>query len=93
MRGCAAALSRGSSDQRGVAPMLVVIGFVILKLPLKIALVPKQRPIEILAPYRPDQSLNECMGAGRAGNGFNLFNFKYPKVREPAMKAKQWIVI
>ena len=37
----AAPLSRRSSGQPAVTPMLVVIGLVILELPLKIALVPK----------------------------------------------------
>jgi hypothetical protein len=41
MRRCAAALSRRNSNESGVAPILVVIGFVILELPLKIALVPE----------------------------------------------------
>jgi hypothetical protein len=76
-----------------VTPVLVVIGLVILELPLKIALVPKQGPIEVVAPHRPDKSLNESMGTRRTGNGFDLINFKHTKIREPPMKAKQWIVI
>ena len=86
-------MSRRSSGQPAVTPVLVVIGFVILELPLKIALVPKQGPIEVLAPHRPDQSPNESMGTRRTGKGFDLINFKYTKIRKPPMKAKQWIVI
>jgi hypothetical protein len=76
-----------------VASELVVIGFVSLELPLQIALVPKQSPIEVLATHRPDQSLNERMGTRRTGNSFNLINLEYAKIRQPPMKAKQWIVI
>src|SRR5271166_5846026 len=43
--------SRRGSGQPGVAPVLVKISFVVLELPHKIALVPKQDSIEILAPY------------------------------------------
>ena len=86
-------MSRRSSGQPAVTPMLVVVGLVILELPLKIALVPKIGPIEVLAPHRPDKSFNESMGTRRTGNGFDLINFKYPKISEPPMKAKQWIVI
>ena len=73
--------------------MLVVIDSVISELPLKIALVPKQGLIKVLAPYRPDQSLDESMGTGCTGNRFDPINFKHAKIRKPLMKAKQWIVI
>ena len=86
-------MSRRGSGQPGVTPVLVVIGLVILELPLKIALVPKWGPIEILASHRPDQSLNQSMGTRSTGNGFDLVDFEYPKIRKPAMKAKQRIVI
>jgi hypothetical protein len=89
---CTAALSRRSSRQPGVTPILVVIGFVIVALPLEIASVPKQSAIEVLASERPDQSLNESMRTG-AYRGWHLVNFKYPKVREPSVETKQWIVI
>jgi hypothetical protein len=73
--------------------MLVVIGFIILELPLKITPGPKEGLIEALAPYGPDQSLNESVGTGRTGNRFNLANVKHAKIRQPAMKAKQRIMI
>jgi hypothetical protein len=76
-----------------VAPLLVVIGFASLELPFQIALVPKISPIEVLAPHRPNQSLNERMGTRCTGNAFDLIDFKYPKIRKPPMKTKQWIVI
>jgi hypothetical protein len=71
-----------------VTPVLIVIGLVVLELPLKIALVPEQSLIEILALHRPDQSLHESIGTRKKGNGFDLIDFEYPKIRPPAMKAK-----
>src|SRR5258708_6206648 len=93
MRKNATALSRRDSDQSRVAAMSVVVTFVAVELPFKIALVPKQSLIEIFAPDGPDQSLDESMRAGCAGNGLDLINLKYPKVRQPALKTKQRIVI
>src|SRR5271156_491023 len=89
----AIALSRSDSEQSGVAAMSVVVTFVALELPFKIALVPNQSLIEIFAPDGPDQSLDESMRAGCAGNGLDLINLKDPKVRQPALKTKQRIVI
>jgi hypothetical protein len=33
------------------------------------------------------------MGTRRTGNGFDLINFKYPKIREPPMKALHQSVV
>jgi hypothetical protein len=33
------------------------------------------------------------MGTRRTANSFNLINLEYAKIRQPPMKAKQWIVI
>ena len=93
MRRSATALSRSDSDQSGMAAISVVVTFVAVELPFKIALVPKQSLIEIFAPDGPDQSLDESMRAGCAGNGLDLINLKDPKVRQPALKTKQRIVI
>src|SRR5271157_4985826 len=89
----ATALSRRDSDQSGVAAILIVINFVAIELPFQIALVPKESLIEIFAPYGPDQSLDERMRTRCAGNRLDLINLKYPKVRPPALKTKQRIVI
>src|SRR5208282_2779235 len=89
----ATAVSRRDSAQSGVAAMSVVVNLVAVELAFKIALVPKQRPIEVFAPDSPDQSLDESMRTGCAGNGLDLINLKDPKVRPPALKAKQRIVI
>src|SRR5271163_1781886 len=93
MRRSATALSRSDSDQSGVAAMPVVVTFVEVELPFKIALVPKQSLIEIFARDGPDQSLDESMRAGCAGNGLDFINLEDPKVRQPALKTKQRIVI
>src|SRR5580698_7027267 len=89
----ATALSRRDSGQSGVAAISVVIDLVTFELPFRIALVPKQSLIEVFAADGPDQSLDESMRTGCAGNGLDLINLKDPKVRTPAPKTKQWIVI
>src|SRR5208337_475741 len=89
----ATALSRGDTGQSGVAAMSVVVNLVAIELAFQIALVPKQSLIEIFAPDGPDQSLDESVRTGCAGNGLDLINLKDPKVRPPALKTKQRIVI
>ena len=84
---------RRDAGQSGVAAISVVVNLVTVELPLQIALVPKQSLIEIFAPDGPDQSLDERMRTGCAGNRFDLINLKDPKVRPPALKTKQRIVI
>ena len=86
-------MCRRGSGQPGVTAVVVVIGLVISELPLKIAVVPKESPIEVLASYRPDQSLHERMGKRHTGNGFDLINVHYPKICAPPLKAKQAIII
>src|SRR5271168_4315916 len=93
MRRSATALSRRDSGQSSVAAISVVVNFVAIELPFQIALVPKQSLIEIFAPNGRDQSLDESMRTGCAGNGLDLINLKDPKVRPPALKTKQRIVI
>src|SRR5271163_4230157 len=71
----ATALSGRHSDQSGVAAILVVINFVAIELPFKIALVPKQSLIEMFAPDGSKGSVatlktmtEECpRGTGRPG--------------------------
>lgn len=92
-RSCTAPLSRREPGQSGVTAIPVVIRLVGFQLELEIALAPKQCPVEKLSPYCPYQSLNESMRAGRAGNGFDLVDLEYPKVRQPAMKPELRIVV
>ena len=88
MRSIADALSWRDSGQSRVAAMSVVENFIAVELAFKIALVPKQSLIEVFAPYGPDQSLDESMRTGCAGNGLELVDLKDPKVRLPALKTK-----
>src|SRR5271170_4918776 len=89
----ATVVSLRDSGQSGVAAMSVVVSLVAVEFPFKIALVPEQSLIEVLAPYAPDQALDESMRTGCVGNGLDLINLKDPKVRLPALKTKQRIVI
>ena len=66
---------------------------VVVELPFEVGLVPKPNPIQIFAPDGSDQSLDESVRAWSAGNGFDLIDSEHPKVRSPAMKAKQPIVV
>ena len=87
------ALSWGDAGQSGVAAMSVVVNLVAIELPFQIALVPKESLIEIFAPDGPDQSLDESVRTRCPGNRLDLINLKDPKVRQPALKTKQRIVI
>src|SRR5208283_3191710 len=91
-RGCATPLRRSHPRQSGMTAKLVVEHLVVLELPFEIGLVPKPDPIQILAPDGSDQPLDESMRTGGAGNGLDLIEFEHPKVRSPAIKAKQRIV-
>jgi len=89
----ATALSWRDAGQSGVTAMSVVVDLVTVELPLQIALVPKQSLIEVFAPDGPDQSLDESVRPRCPGNRLDLINLKDPKVRQPALKTKQRIVI
>src|SRR5580704_17962633 len=93
MHRSATPLSWRDSGQSGVAAITVVVNLVTIELPLQIALVPKQSLIEAFAPDGPDQPLDESVRTGSAGNGLDLINLKDPKVRPPALKTKQRVVI
>jgi hypothetical protein len=73
--------------------MSVVVDLVAVELPFNISLVPKQGLIEVFASDGPDQSLDESMLLVCAGNRLDLINLKDPKVRQPALKPKQRIVV
>ena len=92
-RGCATPLRRSHPRQSGMTAKLVVKHLVVLELPFEIGLVPKPNPIQIFAPDGSDQSLDESVRTWGAGNGLDLIDFEHPKVRSPAMKAKQRIVV
>jgi len=73
--------------------MLVVIRLVGFQLALEMPLAPKECPIEELSPNGPYQSLNESMRTRCTRNSLDLADFKYSKVRQPAMKTEQRIRI
>ena len=87
------ALSRGDAGQSGVAAISVVVNLIAVELPFKVALVPKERVIEVFAPDGPDQSLDESVRSRCAGHRVDFINLKDPKVRPPALETKQRIVI
>src|SRR5208282_3125467 len=93
MRRSPTALRRRDAGQSGVAAMSVVVNLVVVEFPFKVALVPKQSLIEVFTPYGPDQALDESVRTGCVGNGLDLINLKDPKIRQPALKTKQRIVI
>ena len=86
-------MRRRHPAQSGVTPMIIVKRLVGLELPLEIALVPKPDSVEILAPDSFNQALNKCMRTRRARDGLDLVDLENPKVRAPAMKAEQRIVV
>ena len=92
-RECAAPLRRCRPRQSGMTTKLVVKHLVVLELSFEIALVPKPNQIQIFAPDGSDQSLDESVRTWGAGNGLDLIDFEHSKVRSPAMKAKQRIVV
>ena len=93
MWGRTTSLSLRDAGQPGVTPMLIVIDFVSPQLPFEAALVPKQRPIHILAPQRSDKSLDKSLRAGRTRDGFDLIDFEDRQIRKPPVKPKQWVII
>jgi hypothetical protein len=75
-----------------VTAIPVVEGLVVVELPFEVALVPEPDPIEIFEPDGSNQSLDERVRTCTR-NGLDLIDFKYPKIRSPAMKAKQRIMV
>ncbi len=55
--------------------------------------VPEEHAIEILAPDRSDQSFDERMRGRSIRNRLDLVDLKDPQVGEPAVEAKQRVVI
>ncbi len=54
---------------------------------------PKPSLIEVFAPVGPDRPLDESVRSERPGNRLDLINLMDPKIRQPALKTKQRIVI
>jgi len=73
--------------------MLIVVRLVQPQLPFEIAMTPEPGPVQILAANGADKSLYERVRPRRIGSGLDLIDIQDAKVRPPAMKTKQRIVI
>ena len=71
----------------------VVIVAEFLQLPLQIERIPEEQAIEMLAANGADQSFHKWMRGRHIRNRLDLVDFEDAQVGEPAMKAKQGIVI
>ena len=71
----------------------VVVSLEIVKLRGKIDRVPEERAIKTLAPNRTCQSFHERVRHWGVWNGLDLLDLEDAQVREPAVKAKQRVMI
>ena len=71
----------------------VVIEAERLQLSLQIERIPEEHAIEILAANGADQTFHKRMRNRHMGNRLDLVDFEYAQVGEPAMKAKQRVVV
>lgn len=71
----------------------IVIEAVRRQLSLQVKRISKEDAVEILAAQSADESFHKRMRHRNMGNGLDLVNFKYPQIRQPAVKATQRIVI
>ena len=81
-----ASLQGRSTAESGVNAPLVVIGSELIQLAMQIEAVPEEGVVEILAPKRSDQPLDEWMRARREGDGFEFLDVENSQIRAPAMK-------
>jgi hypothetical protein len=72
---------------------LVVIGSELIQLAMQVEAVPEERVVEILAPKRSDQPLDERMRARHEGDGLEFLDVENSQIRPPAMKPEQWVMI
>src|SRR5487761_2151091 len=72
---------------------VIVIGAISFELPVKVDRIPEERMIQVFAPDRPDQSLDERVRCRNVRHRFDLLDLEDSQVREPSMKAAQGIVI
>ena len=74
-------------------PTAVVIAAEFLQLTLQIERIPQEQAIEILAANGADQPFHKRMRGRHIRNRLDLIDFENAQVGEPAMKAKQGVVI
>ena len=71
----------------------IVVTLKIKQLRLKIGGRPEEHAIEILAPNRPDQSLDEGMRKWNVRNRLDFGDLKYPKVGLPLVVPIEWVMV
>ena len=72
---------------------LIIVCLEAFELAAKVDRIPEERAVEVLAPNRPDQSLDEGMRHRHVRDGLDLFDLEDSQIGEPSVKAKQRIVI
>src|ERR1700687_1186521 len=90
---CAGALRRCGSGERAMNALAVVVIPECLQLSRQVDRVPEKQAVQVLAPDRPDQALDEGMRDRGVRNRLDLVDLEPTQVGEPAVKAKQRIVI
>jgi len=73
--------------------MLVVVLLELDELPLEISRCPKHHPIQTFAPYGPNQSFDDWMGARHVRHRLDFPDVEDPQVRLPLMKPVQRIMV
>ena len=87
------ALRRRGAVERAVNAMCVVVVSEFIQLPGQVDHVPEEHAIEILAPNRADQPFDERMRDRSVRNRLDLLDLEDAQVGEPAVEAKQRVVI
>ena len=90
---CAGALRGRRAIERAVDAMRVVIIREFAQLPRQVHGVPEEYAIEVLAPDRSDQPFDERMRDRSVRNRLDLLDLEDAQVGEPAVKAKQRVVV
>jgi hypothetical protein len=87
--GCAGELRRRESRDGAMHAMVVVVIPEGLQLSRQIGRVPEEDAVQVLAPDRADQTLNERMRYRCVGYRLDLLDLADAQVGEPAVEAKQ----
>jgi len=90
---CAGELRRRETRDGAMHAMAVVVIPERLQLSLQIDRVPEEDAVQVLAPDRADQTLNERMRNRCVGDRLDLLDLEDAQVGAPALEAKQRVVI
>ncbi len=90
--GCAGALRRRETRERAMNAMAVVVIAESLQLSRQVDRVPEEDAVQVLAPDRADQTLNERVRNRCVGDRFDFLDREDGQVGEPAVEAKQRVV-